>query len=196
MKTTKLAAVALMAFAPATLSAQADTAAPAPAAAPAASDDAAADVLPGATVYDTQGGVVGRIVSVDGENVVVDSGTSRATLAKSGFAKGTNGPVVGMTKAQFDQAVATAKGEADSKLAAALVAGAAVQSSDGVAVGTVKEIDANGNVVLERPTGVIALPKSQFTTNASGGVALRFTNADLEAAIAKSAPAAPSAGQN
>ena len=77
-----------------------------------------------------------------------------------------------------------------------MVAGAAVQSSDGVAVGTVKEIDANGNVVLERPTGVIALPKSQFTTNASGGVALRFTNADLEAAIAKSAPAAPSAGQN
>jgi preprotein translocase subunit YajC len=192
MKTPTLAAAALLAFAPAALSAQADTAAPASAQAP--SDDAAADVLPGATVYDTQGGVVGRIVSVDGEAVVVDSGTSRATLAKSGFAKGSNGPVVGMTKAQFDQAVATAQGEADSKLATALVAGAAVQSSDGVAVGTVKEIDANGNVVLDRPAGVIALPKSQFTTTAAGAVALRFTNADLEAAIARSVPAAPSAG--
>ena len=103
MKTAKLAAAALLALAPAALSAQ--TAAPA--AAPAApSNDAAADVVPGATVYDMNGGTVGRIVSVEGDAVVLDTGTNRATLSKSGFGKGANGPVIGMTKAQLDQAMA------------------------------------------------------------------------------------------
>ncbi|WEK47637.1 MAG: hypothetical protein P0Y56_04915 [Candidatus Andeanibacterium colombiense] len=189
MKTSTLAAAALLAFAPAALSAQADTsAAPAPAAAP--SDDAAADVIPGATVYDTQGGTVGRIVSVEGDAVVLDTGSMRATLSKNGFGKGANGPVIGMTKAQLEEAIAKAEGEANGKLAAALVPGAAIASSDGVAVGTVKEIDANGNVVIDRPAGVIALPKTQFTTAADGSLALRFSNADLEAAVAKQVPAA------
>lgn len=195
MKTPTLAAAALLAFAPAALSAQVDSTAPAPAPAPAASDDVSADVLPGATVYDTAGGVVGRIVSVEGDAVVLDTGSARATLSKNGFAKGPTGPVIGMTKAQLDQAIAKVEGEADAKLASALVAGAAVQSSDGQPVGTVKEIDANGNVVLDRPTGAVALPKSQFTTAANGAVALRFTAAQLEAAISRSVPAAPSAGQ-
>lgn len=197
MKTPTLAAAALLAFAPAALSAQVDSTAPAPApaAAPAASDDVSADILPGATVYDSTGGTVGRIVSVEGDAVVVDTGTSRGTLSKAGFAKGPTGPVIGMTKAQLDQAVAKVEGEAGAKLAAALVAGAAVQSSDGQPVGTVKEIDANGNVVLDRPAGAVALPKSQFTTAANGAVALRFTAAQFEAAIARSAPAAPSSGQ-
>ncbi|MBO9600905.1 MAG: hypothetical protein J7496_00205 [Novosphingobium sp.] len=193
MKTAKLAAAALLALAPAALSAQ--TAAPA--AAPAApSNDAAADVVPGATVYDMNGGTVGRIVSVEGDAVVLDTGTNRATLSKSGFGKGANGPVIGMTKAQLDQAIATAQGAAASKLDAALVAGAAVVSSDNMPVGTVKEI-ANGNVVLDRPAGAIALPKSQFTVNAAGALALLFTAAQLDAAIATQAPAqaAPAGGQ-
>lgn len=193
MKTSKLAAAALLAFAPAALSAQADTAATASA----PSNDAAADVLPGATVYDTDGGTVGRIVSVEGEAVVVDTGTARGTLPKSGFGKGTNGPIIGMTKAQLEAAIAKIESEAEAKLATALVVGATVQDSQGAPAGSVKDIDANGNVVLERPAGAVALPKTQFTTAVNGALALRFTNAQLDAAVAQQAPAAaPGAGQS
>jgi hypothetical protein len=74
-----------------------------------------------------------------------------------------------------------------------------VWSSDRISVGTVKQIDTNGNVVLDRPAGPIALPQSQFTTFTDGSLALRFTAAQLEAAIARQAPTAaatPSAGQD
>jgi hypothetical protein len=64
----------------------------------------AADLQAGATVYDTQGGTVGTIESADGSSAVLSTGTVRARLPISSFAKGPNGLVIAMTRAQLEAA--------------------------------------------------------------------------------------------
>lgn len=140
----------------------------------------------GATVLDPQGGVVGKIVSVAGTAVVIDTGTNKATIDAASIGAGANGPTIAYTKAQLDAAVAGASQEAAAKLTAALVAGAAVKSQDGVAIGTIKEVTAQGNVVVERPgSKPVALPKDTLMLNAAGEVSLLFTAAQFEAAIGR-----------
>ena len=62
----------------------------------------AADVKKGAAVFDQNGGEVGKIESVSGKNAVLSTGTTRATVPVSSFAKNDKGLVIGMTKAEID----------------------------------------------------------------------------------------------
>lgn len=57
--------------------------------------------------------------------------------------------------------------------------GADVKSSDGTSVGTVKALDANGNVILDDKGTTFALNKDLFTAGAAGGVALKVTAKQL-----------------
>ncbi|TZG29191.1 preprotein translocase subunit YajC [Sphingomonas montanisoli] len=68
-----------------------------------------ASLQPGTTVSDPQGGAVGKIEAIEGENVVVATANAKAKLPKSALAKGPNGAVIGMTAAQLE---AAAKGAA------------------------------------------------------------------------------------
>lgn len=63
-----------------------------------------ADLKAGATVYDDKGGEVGKIVSTSAKGAVVDTGTVKATIPTSSFAKSDKGLVIAMTKAQIDAA--------------------------------------------------------------------------------------------
>lgn len=176
MKFTKLIAASLLAFAavPMTVHAQA----------------ADAGVAVGATVYAADGSEVGKIDSVSDGNVVLDTGTNKAALPANSFAKGPKGLVFGMTKQQLDDAVAKASQANDAKLETALVTGAALYSSDGVQVGKIREIGADGNVVVDHDTSAFAFPKAQFTVAENGNLALHMTAAQLDAALKQSAPAA------
>lgn len=82
---------------------------PPPAANPdqAATPATAADVQAGASVYDQQGGTVGKVDSVSGDEAVVDTGAVRAKLPISSFAKNDQGLVIGMTKAELEAAAKT-----------------------------------------------------------------------------------------
>ena len=62
----------------------------------------AADVKKGVSVYDQNGGVVGKIDSISGKNAVLNTGSARATVPISSFAKNDKGLVIGMTKAEID----------------------------------------------------------------------------------------------
>jgi hypothetical protein len=64
----------------------------------------AADVKAGVSVYDQKGGVVGKIDSVSGKNAVIDTGTARAQIPISSFAKSDKGLVISMTKAELEAA--------------------------------------------------------------------------------------------
>ena len=128
-----LAAAAAVASVP-TL-AKAQTAAPA---APAA--NAAASVAVGGTIFDPQGGEVGKIVSMTGDAVVVDTGANKATLPKSAIGSGPKGPIIAMTKAQIDEQVAAANQKASAAVEAAMVTGAPVKGKAGGAIGTIKEV--------------------------------------------------------
>ena len=63
-----------------------------------------ASLQPGIAVSDAQGGAVGKIEAVEGENVVVATANAKAKLPKSALAKGPNGAVIGMTAAQLEAA--------------------------------------------------------------------------------------------
>jgi len=182
-----LVAALLAAASPAVASAQE---AAAPAAAPAV----------GATIFGPDGSEVGKVVSVAGGNVVIDTGNQKATIAASSVGTTAKGPTIGFTRPQLEAAVTEAAAQSSAKLDAALTAGAAVKSQDGVAIGTVKEVNAQGLVVVERAAGKpVALPKDTMTLDASGGVSLLFTAAQFEAAVGEaaagtSAPAASPTG--
>ncbi|MBV9529193.1 hypothetical protein [Sphingomonas sp.] len=70
----------------------------------------AADVKKGLTVYDAKGGRIGTVESVSGKDAVVSTGTARASIPISSFAKNDKGLVLATTKAEIDaQAKASAK---------------------------------------------------------------------------------------
>jgi len=151
---------------------------------PQAATAAAVEVTVGTMIYGSQGGEVGAVTEVGQGYVVLDTGSNLATLPDTAFGRNEqNQVVIGMTKEELDAAIAQAQQEADAKLAAALATGATVHTSDGVQAGTVREIDAEGNVVIDREAGAIALPKNQFTVDANGGPALLFTDEQLKAAL-------------
>lgn len=165
--------------------------------APALAQDAGVTV--GATVYGPQGGVVGTVDRVEGANVVVSTTTGReAVLPANSFGEGVNGPTIGFTGAQLDQAIIDAEQQAAAALTAALVAGTQLYSADGVVVGTVTEPGTNGMVVVEHVTaGPIQLPQDQMSLQGAN-LTLLATAADLERAVsnqvgATTAPAADAA---
>lgn len=61
-------------------------------------------VTRGATVYDTDGNVVGKILSVDSKGAVLSTGTARVKIPLSGFAQGTKGLAISMTRDQIEAA--------------------------------------------------------------------------------------------
>jgi hypothetical protein len=64
----------------------------------------AADVKAGLSVYDQNGGLVGKIDVVTSKGAVVNTGTVKASIPVSSFAKGDKGLVIAMTKAEIDAA--------------------------------------------------------------------------------------------
>jgi len=62
----------------------------------------AADVKKGLTVYDAKGGEIGKVESVSGKDAVVSTGTARASIPISSFAKNDKGLVLGTTRAEID----------------------------------------------------------------------------------------------
>jgi hypothetical protein len=76
-----------------------------------ASAATSADVKTGASVYDQQGGVVGKIVSSSAKGAVLDTGTVKATIPVSSFAKGDKGLVISMSKSELDAAAKKKSGK-------------------------------------------------------------------------------------
>jgi hypothetical protein len=64
----------------------------------------AADIKAGTSVYDSKGNLVGKIDSVSSKGAVIDTGSVKATIPASSFAKGDKGLVFGMTKAELEAA--------------------------------------------------------------------------------------------
>lgn len=148
---------------------------------------ASSNLTVGTTIYDPQGGEVGKINSVSGDAIVVDTGAHKATLPRAAFGTGAKGPMVTITKAQIDEQVAAATQKAAAALDAALVAGAEVKGKAGTPIGTVKEVSAD-KVVIDRPAGPVALARNAVGLGAQG-LFISLTAEELDAA-AKPAAAA------
>ena len=101
------AAPAAASASPAAPAAPAEPAVSAAASAPAAS--ATTEIAAGATVFDSMGGPVGTIESVDADTVTVATPNAKANLPKASFALGPNGAVISMTQSQLEAAVKGSK---------------------------------------------------------------------------------------
>jgi cytoskeletal protein RodZ len=62
----------------------------------------AADIKAGASVYDQTGALVGKVVSVDADGAIVNTGEVRAEIPLSSFGKNDKGLVVSVTKAELN----------------------------------------------------------------------------------------------
>lgn len=68
--------------------------------------DVTAQLTTGAMVYDPQGGQVGTIEAVNGADIVVSTGTTKASIPATSFGRGAMGPMLSLTRAQLEAAVA------------------------------------------------------------------------------------------
>jgi hypothetical protein len=138
-------------------------------------------VVVGAKIYGSDGAEIGTVERIDGDNVLVNTGSVSAAMPTSSFGTGENGPVIGWTKAELEAAVNAANAEAAAQLAAALVEGAEVYSTDNVLLGKVKTLQ-DDLVVVELASGPVSLPKKQIALQAEK-VTFLATAADVQAAV-------------
>ena len=68
----------------------------------------AADIKAGLAVRDVTGATIGRIVSLDGDQAVVDTGLTKIGVPLIAFGKDNKGLLLGMTAEKFNQLVAAA----------------------------------------------------------------------------------------
>lgn len=119
-------------------------------------------------VYDTAGGEVGTIKSMDGTNFVIDTGTNTATLALTSLGTGPKGPVLAMTKVQLDAAAEKAQAAAAEALAAAIVVDAPVFASDGTTqLGKIAEVSET-DFILDTGSAKVKLPRTSVAKGAAG----------------------------
>ncbi|WP_420137514.1 hypothetical protein [Sphingomonas sp.] len=167
--------------------AQAPASTTAPAGAAAAAPSAAADVTVGATVNDNTGAPVGTIESVSGGNAVLSTGTAKASIPVASFAKGPNGLIVGITKAELEAKVAQATTPTE------IAVGTAVSDPQGGSVGKVEAVSGD-LVTVATASSKVQVPKSGFAKGPNGLV-IGMTAAQLDAAAKQSAPAGGAAGK-
>ena len=151
------------------------------------------DATVGATVYGPQGNPVGQIVKIEGDQAILDTGTHQVPLALAMYGKGDKGPTITVTKAQLDTMMDQQLAAAAAKRDAALIAGAAVVAAQDVPAGTIKSVDGD-TVVLESPTGPVALKREHFAIDANGKLMALFT-AEQIAASAKGGTASTTSEQ-
>jgi len=147
--------------------------------APALAQNAAVAV--GAKVFGPDGSEVGTIESVEGDNVVVNTGSLTAALPADVFGAGDNGPTIGWNKAELEAAVGAANQEAAAALQTAFVAGADLYSTDRQLLGKVDSV-ADSTFVVTLASGAFTLPKEQVAMQADK-LTFLATAADVQAAV-------------
>ena len=138
MKFSNLVAISVLAAASVPAVALAQDAAATQPSAPAAAAPAAgaATLAAGQAIYGPQGEEVAKVVSVDGANVVITTGTNQATLPASALGTGEKGPTIAYNKEQLNAAIDAANKQANAGAAGAAgapagAAGATTQPEGG-----------------------------------------------------------------
>lgn len=154
----------------------------APASAQEAAPTAAAPTIQvGATVKDPQGGEVGRVTSVDGEFVVVQTDRHAARLPVSSFTPTEEAVLFGLTRdqlnGQLDQAIAQAQ--------ASIAVGAMVHDREGAQIGPIQAVDAE-TVTVQVGEQPVRLPRSSVAPGQSG-LRIGATLAELQAQLPSAA---------
>jgi hypothetical protein len=79
----------------------------------------AADIAPGAALRDIKGVPIATVVSVDGDQVIVDTGKTKVGVPLEGFGKDDKGLLLSITAEQFNAAIEKAHAAAQAQPAGA-----------------------------------------------------------------------------
>jgi hypothetical protein len=130
-------------------------------------------------VVDTNGGIVGTVTAVQGDNIQIKTDKHDALLPKSSFTVNNGKLLFGMTQAQLDQKIE----EADAASAKAIAAGATVKGSAGTPVGKIDAVE-GGNVTITLSSGKkLQMPVAGVRGNADGTVTVGYTAEQLDALV-------------
>ena len=144
----------------------------------------ATSITAGMQVIDVKGGVVGTVTAIDQSTVTLKTDRHEAKLPRAGFTLDQGKLYFGMTQAELNAAIDQEVAKAN----AALVPGASVKSSDGVAVGTIESIDSESAIIKLTSEGTVTVPRSGISGSADGAI-IGVTEAQLKAQLAGAAGA-------
>lgn len=137
----------------------------------------------GTTIFGSDGKPVGTVVEVNPQVVVIDTGRHKAPVPLSMIFDGPNGKSVNaprsLVDSMMDERIAEANAERDAKL----VPGAAVVSSGGRAVGTIRVADLSADsIILDSPQGPLRLKKEHFATTTQGQLMVLYSREQIASA--------------
>lgn len=136
----------------------------------------------GTTIYGSDGAEIGTVARAEGDLVLINVDEHAIPIPANAITNGESGATINITKAelvaQFDQQMAAFEQQLD----AALTAGAAVQTADGQALGTIQETS-NEAVVVESAEGPLTLPRQLMTLDNEGALIVRATMDEIKQAM-------------
>jgi preprotein translocase subunit YajC len=143
-------------------------------------------IAPGIQITDPNGGSVGTVKAVQGDNLLVTTGTHEALLPKASFTANNGKLLFGLTQAQLNAEIEKSQAAAT----AAVAAGATVKGLQGTEIGKIDSVTDTA-VVIALPSGKkIQVARNGVRGNPDGSVTVGLTADQLNAA--QSADAAPS----
>ena len=144
-----------------------------------AAAQAPAPISVGMQVTDANGGPVGTVTAIQGDNILIKTDKHEALLARSSFTPANGKLLFGMTQAQLNAEVEKGLAAAE----AAVAAGATVKGSDGAAVGTI-DTASDESVTITLSSGKkVQLSRNSVRGNPDGTVVIGLTSAQLEAQV-------------
>ena len=141
----------------------------------------ATEVTVGATVTGPEGNAVGTIESVANGQAVLDTGKHKVPLGLDAFGQGEAGPTITVTKTQLDSMMDEQLAAAHARRDAALVAGAAVMSADGIPSGTIYTVDDADTAIVQGDAGILTLTRDAFAVDANGNLMALYTAEQMAA---------------
>ena len=144
-----------------------------------AAAQAPAPISVGMQVTDANGGPVGTVTAIQGDNILIKTDKHEALLARSSFTPANGKLLFGMTQAQLNAEVEKGLAAAE----AAVAAGATVKGSDGAAVGTI-DTASDESVTITLSSGKkVQLSRNSVRGNPDGTVVIGLTSGQLEAQV-------------
>jgi len=151
---------------------------------------AQATPAPGMQVIDTNGGAVGIVTAVKGENLLIKTDKHEALLPKASFTVAEGKLLFAMTQAQLDAEIEKSQAAAS----ASIVAGASVKGLGGTAIGTIDSLTGDDVVIALSSGQKIQVAKASLRGNADGTATIGYTSEQLQALVAQSTKPADSSG--
>lgn len=147
----------------------------------------AQSIAPGMQVTDPNGGAVGTVKAVEGDNLLINTGAHQVLLPKTSFTAQEGKLYFGMTQTQLNAEIEKSTAAAD----AAVASGATVKGLQGTEIGKIESVT-DSNVVIALPSGKkIQIARKGVRGNSDGTVTTGLTAEQVNAATDGSAAAAP-----